>query len=1492
MIKYKLTRIFYLFLRATFAAVLMLATTQIIYGLGTVFAVAVIQASKQDALQTDADNSGGATPGDTLRYTINIQNTGTEATNAVFNDTIDNNTTFVSGSLQTTPLARNDSYSTVGNVQLIVPVGSGVLLNDSDPDGSGGLTVSSSSVTSVNGGNVSVAADGSFTYNPAPGFSGTDTFTYNAGDGESNTNPATVSITVGQVVWFINNAVGGPGDGRFTSPFNSVANFTALAADDPGDYIFVYQGSGAYSGAITLLNSQQLIGHGVGLTIAPNLAIAAASRPTIANVTLASGNTMRGLNVSVSSGTGISGANVGALTLNTASVTNTAGVGVSLSGGNSSMAVTFDSVSSSGGANGIVLTNNSGSFTSNGGTIDPTTNHGIQVSNTGVGPLNFTLKNSTVTGAPAGFNGVNFEIPTSGSFGTVTIQNNTVSNNASTGLRANIQGTGSIGKIDVSSNIFTGNDIGVDLATNGTASIDFDIHNNATMNGTRTQVNIAANDNVHNNGSGPTMEGYIRNNTITTSPTGNVYIAMWVVSDGDGNITVDISNNNITNFGDSGIDVESRGGTGDVNARIANNTASTTAAFPLAGMFLRSGNGTAGETSLLCVNVSANNMSGGAGAVADYYLDRFTPATTLFQIQGLSPASSTPAQAEAFITSTDSAPPATAFAENGTYTAATCGTVSFAAISNNQLAQESDGLDSVSALPDFGNSLSALKENATKLASGLLSTFDVSTVYASSITPVSLGTLNAGETITITFDVTINDPLNPTNTAQVCNQGNITADGGINTPTNDPDTAPSNDTTCTPIQPGVITIIKDAVPNDAQDFSFSGNSPINSFSLDDDADGTLPNQQVFTVPAGSYSIQETSVSGWDLTNIACQTADANDTTSVSLASRLVTVDLDYGEEVICTFTNTAEQPTPTPTNTPTDTPTNTPTNTPVNTPTDTPTNTATNTPTDTPTNTPTNTPVNTPTDTPTNTATNTPTDTPTNTATNTPVNTPTDTPTNTATNTPTDTPTNTATNTPVNTPTDTPTNTPTSTPTPLFTATKTNTPTHTPSPVPTLMACAGNLLQNGSFELPLVPGQNIQYWIEKPHEGSISQGSGYQADGSNGAFIGRDERLYQAVSASAGNTYTVTFWAGTHDPSQDETVKLQFLDASNNVIGSQSVNINYDVDNDNTAPRVTQYTLQGTAPNGTVNVRVMARNDGRNTFKFDAACLTGTQSDPTPTSTTTITKTPTVTHTPTVTKTPKTTSTKTPTPVPTLMACTGNLLQNGSFELPLVPGQNIQYWIEKPYEGSISQGSGYQADGSNGAFIGRDERLYQAVSASAGNTYTVTFWAGTHDPSQDETVKLQFLDASNNVIGSQSVNINYDVDNDNTAPRVTQYTLQGTAPNGTVSVRVMARNDGRNTFKFDAACLTGTQSDPTPTSTPTETPVLPTSTPTNTPTETPMIPTSTPTNTPTETPVLPTSTPTNTPTETLAPPTSTPTNTPTETPMPPTATDTPTPTPA
>ncbi len=105
-----------------------------------------------------------------------------------------------------------------------------------------------------------------------------------------------------------------------------------------------------------------------------------------------------------------------------------------------------------------------------------------------------------------------------------------------------------------------------------------------------------------------------------------------------------------------------------------------------------------------------------------------------------------------------------------------------------------------------------------------------------------------------------------------------------------------------------LTIVKDAVPNDAQNFTYSGSGPAGynfggGFSLDDDADGTLPNSRTFTklVP-GSYSLSEGALpSGWTLSSLVCTDPDGG--SSVNLGTRTATIDIDPGESITCTYTN-------------------------------------------------------------------------------------------------------------------------------------------------------------------------------------------------------------------------------------------------------------------------------------------------------------------------------------------------------------------------------------------------------------------------------------------------------------------------------------------------------------------------------------------------------------------------------------------------------------
>lgn len=119
--------------------------------------------------------------------------------------------------------------------------------------------------------------------------------------------------------------------------------------------------------------------------------------------------------------------------------------------------------------------------------------------------------------------------------------------------------------------------------------------------------------------------------------------------------------------------------------------------------------------------------------------------------------------------------------------------------------------------------------------------------------------------------------------------------------------AQSADVTCvfthSRVTPGSITIVKDAQPNDAQDFTFTSNqTTIPMFPLDDDADATLSDQRTFTnLPPAIYSFTETAVSGWNLTAIVC-TPTGGTTTSVGTGT--ATIALAAGEHVTCTFTNT------------------------------------------------------------------------------------------------------------------------------------------------------------------------------------------------------------------------------------------------------------------------------------------------------------------------------------------------------------------------------------------------------------------------------------------------------------------------------------------------------------------------------------------------------------------------------------------------------------
>jgi hypothetical protein len=97
--------------------------------------------------------------------------------------------------------------------------------------------------------------------------------------------------------------------------------------------------------------------------------------------------------------------------------------------------------------------------------------------------------------------------------------------------------------------------------------------------------------------------------------------------------------------------------------------------------------------------------------------------------------------------------------------------------------------------------------------------------------------------------------------------------------------------------------VKDAIPDDPQNFSFTaggGLSPA-SFQLDDDSDPALSNSRTFAnlTPGSGYSVSEALPSGWSQVSAAC-----GDGSPVS------NIDLAPGETVTCTFVNQRGYPRP------------------------------------------------------------------------------------------------------------------------------------------------------------------------------------------------------------------------------------------------------------------------------------------------------------------------------------------------------------------------------------------------------------------------------------------------------------------------------------------------------------------------------------------------------------------------------------------------------
>jgi hypothetical protein len=303
-------------------------------------ALIVTATSSNQTLIPDANLTlGGAGTARTIDVTPALNQSGGPATITV---NVDDGTTATPETFGVTviavadpPVAVDDSYTTVGNVELVaggatptsmarVVAADGVLTagtDDSDPIEGGAISVigingtMSLTGSSTLGGDVTMNANGFFVYVPPVGVKNqtggsADTFTYTLQNTAGGQDTATVSIEIiDEMVWFVHNDPAGeplnpaPDDansGRSNDPFDTLvqADGTVSMTSGIGDTIFVYEGDSTTAGqdaGIELLSDQILRGHQATALVLGNVTIQTPGpglRPKIGNTSMGHGVTV------------------------------------------------------------------------------------------------------------------------------------------------------------------------------------------------------------------------------------------------------------------------------------------------------------------------------------------------------------------------------------------------------------------------------------------------------------------------------------------------------------------------------------------------------------------------------------------------------------------------------------------------------------------------------------------------------------------------------------------------------------------------------------------------------------------------------------------------------------------------------------------------------------------------------------------------------------------------------------------------------------------------------------------------------------------------------------------------------------------------------------------------------------------------------------------------------------------------------------------------
>lgn len=366
-------------------------------GTSTKGATVTIAADGAYSYDPDAVFQGLSTgESDTDSFTYTMADGGGETSTATVSLTI----TGVSDA----PTAQDKSVPVVGNTSLFVgttrpaaeagrTVTASLLDGATDPDSAPGELVveAVTDAATTLGGSITIAADGTFTYRPDAGDTGTDTFTYRICDASPCSastvanDTATISFPINGEVWYVRNSDGSGGDGTADAPFDTLLE--AEGASGTGDTTYVFRGDGTSTNLSTgfLLDPQgALVGERTGLTLDPDDGgplgaevlhpASASARPVLTTtdaedaVVLQSGTRVTGVEIApgdagggIGGGPGAGGPAVAGATIDDVVITDGSASGtqpgLELSGTTGATAVSDLAVTMSGPAAGIRLSN-------------------------------------------------------------------------------------------------------------------------------------------------------------------------------------------------------------------------------------------------------------------------------------------------------------------------------------------------------------------------------------------------------------------------------------------------------------------------------------------------------------------------------------------------------------------------------------------------------------------------------------------------------------------------------------------------------------------------------------------------------------------------------------------------------------------------------------------------------------------------------------------------------------------------------------------------------------------------------------------------------------------------------------------------------------------------------------------------------------------------------------------------------------------------------